>query len=93
MFTKFIPINILISIIAFIFIFYSRVDSTEGGSETILVNIVFGVIQLLVNSVYLRIKEANVIFKVQFVIIALQIIELIIVLVHGIQINPMNEGT
>jgi uncharacterized membrane protein YsdA (DUF1294 family) len=91
MFAKFIPLNILISVVVFLFIFYSRNDALEGESEIILANIVFGIVQLVINSVYLRIKKSNMIFKVQFTIITLQIIELIIVLIYGLQINQISE--
>lgn len=91
MFAKFIPLNILISVVVFLFIFYSRNDALEGESEIILANIVFGIVQLAINSVYLRIKKSNMIFKVQFAIITLQIIELIIVLIYGLQINQISE--
>lgn len=74
------------------FIFYSYAGVSGGDIAIISANIMFGLIQLLVNSVYLRIKKSNAIFKIQLTIIIVQIIELIVFIIYGYQINKWIKG-
>ena len=92
MLTKLVPINILISIVVFIFIFLNRSEDLDSDSEIILFNIIFGVVQLVVNSFYLRVKKSNFIFKILIAIFILQIFELIIVLINGLQTSTIIDN-
>jgi hypothetical protein len=92
MLTKLVPINILISIVVFIFIFLNRSEDLDSDSEIILFNIIFGVVQLVANSFYLRVKKSNFIFKILIAIFILQIFELIIVLINGLQTSTIIDN-
>jgi len=92
MLTKLVTLNILISIIVFIFIFLNITEDIDSDSEIILFNIIFGIVQLAINSFYLRFKKSNVIFKILIAIFVLQIIELIIVLIYGLQTSTIIDN-
>ena len=83
----FIIANVSISISMSLFIFYSYAGISGGDIAIISSNIMFGLFQLLTNSIYLRIKKLNFNIKIQLTIAIMQIIELFIFLVYGYQIN------
>jgi hypothetical protein len=89
---KFAALNILLSLSMFSFIFYSYAGISGGGIAIISANIMFGLIQLLLNSVYLRIKKSNFILKIQLTIVIAQIIELIVFIIYNYQINEWIKG-
>jgi len=87
MLKKLIVGNVLLSIFMFTFIFYSYAGISGGDIAIIAGNIIFGLIQLLANSIFLRIKQSNLTVKIQMTIIIIQVIELLIFLFYGYQIN------
>lgn len=88
MLKRIILINTVISILMFVFIFKSYAGQSGGDLAIIFGNIIFGVFQMLANSIYLRIKtNSNYTIKVQLAILAIQIIELVFFILFGYQIN------
>ncbi|UOK41610.1 MULTISPECIES: hypothetical protein [Flavobacterium] len=87
MLKNFIVFNILISIFMFAFIFYRCAGMSGGDLAIIAFNIMFGIFQLISNNIYLSRFKPKMVFKVLFSIIIIQIIELIIFIIYGYQIN------
>lgn len=87
MLLRFTSINVLLSIFMFIFIFYCYAGISGSDIAIISANIIFGLVQLLTNSIYLRIKKSKFTIKVQVTIIIVQVIELLTFLIYGYQIN------
>lgn len=86
---RLIVINSIVSVLMFAFIFYSYAGVSGGDIAIACMNVFFGLFQLLVISVYLRIKKIDFItkVKVQLVIVALQAIEFFVFIVWGYQMN------
>jgi hypothetical protein len=87
MLKKNIIFNVFLSIFMFIFIFYSYAGRSGGDLAIIALNIMFGMFQLLSNNIYLKRFKSQMVSKVLFSIIIIQIIELIIFIIYGYKIN------
>lgn len=84
---KFIIINVLISLLAFVFIFYKCIGVSGGDMAIVIFNVIFGILQLILNLVILKIKNHSFILEVILSIIVIQIIEMLIFSQFGYYIN------
>jgi len=88
MLNRIILINAVISLLMFAFIFKRYAGQSGGDLAIIFANVIFGVLQLLANSIYLRIKtKSNYTIRVQLAILAIQSIELVFFIIFGYQVN------
>jgi hypothetical protein len=87
MVNKYTVLNILISISFFIFIFYSFAGQSGGDMAIIAMNIIFGFIQFSANTIYLYFKKSNSKNQILTAIFLCQVLETIIFIVWGYQIN------
>ena len=87
MLKNFIVFNVLISIFMFAFIFYRCAGMSGGDLVIITFNIMFGIVQLISNNIYLSLIKSKIRFNVLLSIIIIQIIELIVFIIYGYQTN------
>jgi hypothetical protein len=87
MLKKLIVINVLISIIGFIFIFYSYAGVSGGDIAIISANIFFGLLQILFISIFTKKNDNKMKSKIILTVIVVQIVELIIFIKWGYSIN------
>lgn len=87
MLKKNIIFNVFLSIFMFAFIFYNYAGRSGGDLAIIALNIMFGIFQLVSNNIYLKRFKSQMVSKVLFSIIIIQIIELIIFIIYGYRIN------
>ena len=79
-------INIIISITVFIFIFYSNMGKSGGDMAIVIMNFIFGFIQLI--SIFiLGLFSKKINYKIIIAIICMQIIEIFVFINFGREIN------
>lgn len=83
---KYIVFNCLLSIVIFALIFYSYAGVSGGDIAIGMFNIMFGVVQILAASVFLR-KKKGTLVNVVLAIIALQVLEMVVLVNVGYDIN------
>jgi hypothetical protein len=83
---RLIILNIFISILAFILIFYKYAGESGGDLIIIVFNIFFGVLQLITLSYFIRKKE-NKYYLLIIILIGIQMFEVMLVSEYGLQIN------
>ena len=83
---KWIIINCLISFLMFSFIFYQNVGVSGGDIAVYVLNIIFGIIQIITVTILIWKKEKKF-YKIILFILLFQLIEIIIMIVWGNNIN------
>lgn len=89
MLKKFITINALISLLAFVFIFYKCIGVSGGDMAIVIFNVMFGMLQLVLNLILLLIKKHSFILQVELSILTMQIIEMLIFSQFGYYIEEL----
>ncbi|TRW97020.1 hypothetical protein [Flavobacterium gawalongense] len=79
-------INIIISITVFIFIFYSNMGKSGGDMAIVIMNFIFGFIQLI-SVLILGLFSKKINYKIIIAIICMQIIEIFVFVNFGREIN------
>jgi hypothetical protein len=87
MLKKFIIINALISLLAFVFIFYKYIGVSGGDMAIVIFNVMLGMLQLVLNLILLLIKKYSFILQVELSILTMQIIEMLIFSQFGYYVN------
>ena len=87
MLNKLVLVNIVISVVMFIYIFFCFLGKSGGDMAIIAMNIIFGFFQLLIIAVFPNKDNSIIKYKIIFAVILIQIIELSVFLKFGYSIN------
>ena len=87
MLNKLVLVNIVISVVMFIYIFFCFLGKSGGDMAIIAMNIIFGFFQILIIAVFPNKDNSIIKYKIIFAIILIQIIELSVFLKFGYSIN------
>ena len=87
MLNKLVLVNIVISVVMFIYIFFCFLGKSGGDMAIIAMNIIFGFFQILIIAVFPNKDNSIIKYKIIFAVILIQIIELSVFLKFGYSIN------
>ena len=87
MLNKLVLVNIVISVVMFIYIFFCFLGKSGGDMAIMAMNIIFGFFQILIIAVFPNKDNSIIKYKIIFAIILIQIIELSVFLKFGYSIN------
>ncbi len=87
MLNKLVLVNIVISVVMFIYIFFCFLGKSGGDMAIMAMNIIFGFFQILIIAVFPNKDNSIIKYKIIFAVILIQIIELSVFLKFGYSIN------
>ena len=87
MLNKLVLVNIVISVVMFIYIFFCFLGKSGGDMAIMAMNIIFGFFQILIIAVFPNKYNSIIKYKIIFAVILIQIIELSVFLKFGYSIN------
>ena len=76
MLNKLVLVNIVISVVMFIYIFFCFLGKSGGDMAIMAMNIIFGFFQILIIAVFPNKDNSIIKYKIIFAVILIQIIEL-----------------